>query len=678
MANRLAQETSPYLLQHQDNPVDWYPWGPEALERARREDRPILLSIGYSACHWCHVMAHESFENDEIARVMNERFVNIKVDREERPDLDHIYQNVAQAMTRSGGWPLTVFLTPDLKPYFGGTYFPPEDRYGRPGFPRALVALSEAYQKDRHNVVENARRLTEFIAGMEKVGSGGERRMPSREGLLRCAESLQSNLDFENGGFGSAPKFPNPMLLSALWRLGEPFREGVLLTLRKMAAGGIYDQLGGGFSRYSVDETWSVPHFEKMLYDNGLLLGLYSEVLLSPVELQAGDRALFTRVVAETVRFLLREMRSPEGLFFAALDADSEGEEGRYYVWDPEEVGACLEPREADAFLARYGVSTSGNFEHGKTVLHLAADLVDAAMLGLARNKLFMARAKRVRPGTDTKCLASWNGLVISGLIWAARALEDPAQAQALDQARVIRAELFSGDATGSLAELAVGARRAAEEAFQGVEQNLVRSPGRLWSTLQMGRPRHNAYLDDYAFLARAALDLARFEKDAARLNALTECAKEWLRTIQRSFRDASEAGYFFTADDHEQLIQRPKTLYDQAIPAGTAVAIGCMIALSEIEAGEWDPEWQGQLGALFPQVMGNPKGYGELLSAAWLSVEGPVVLSGPGAGEAIRNPRVFQKKPELEAEGKRLLCHGRTCSAPLENFRVGLKGLGL
>ncbi|MFL5813172.1 MAG: thioredoxin domain-containing protein, partial [Bdellovibrionia bacterium] len=334
MSNRLAQETSPYLQQHKDNPVEWYPWSEEALSRARLEDKPILLSIGYSACHWCHVMAHESFENSEIARLMNERFINIKVDREERPDLDQIYQNVAQAITQSGGWPLTVFLTPDLKPYFGGTYYPPEDRWGRPGFARVLKALSDAYKNDAASVTENAEKLTDFIRTLEnETGTQGPGDHPTLPKLAKAAETLVAQVDWEDGGIGSAPKFPNSMMLDFLWRLGlatqnDTAMEAAVLTLSKMASGGIYDQLGGGFHRYSVDATWSVPHFEKMLYDNGLLLRSYAQVLLtSPQEVvatpQAGaltdeQRELFTRVVDEIVGYVLREMTAPEGGFFAA------------------------------------------------------------------------------------------------------------------------------------------------------------------------------------------------------------------------------------------------------------------------------------------------------------------------------------------------------------------------
>jgi hypothetical protein len=365
MPNRLAHETSPYLQQHKNNPVDWYPWGEEALERAKRENKPILLSIGYSACHWCHVMERESFENPEIARLMNENFINIKVDREERPDLDQIYQNVAQAMTRSGGWPLTVFLTPDRKPFYGGTYFPPEDRYGRPGFPRVLATLAEVFRKNHLAVVEQAEKLTEFIGSVEE-GSTEGRGEPSAISLARLEEAaatLLGHVDWENGGFGGAPKFPNSTAFSFLWRLGgvvgsKPAKEAVLLALRKMATGGIYDQLGGGFHRYSVDPLWSVPHFEKMLYDNALLLRLYSEVLLSrDPQIKSQEKELFRRVIDETVRYVLREMTSPGGGFYSTQDADSEGQEGKYFAWDRQEFEQLLSPEEARVAELVFGVS---------------------------------------------------------------------------------------------------------------------------------------------------------------------------------------------------------------------------------------------------------------------------------------------------------------------------------
>lgn len=661
MPNRLAHESSPYLLQHKNNPVDWYPWGAEALGRARQENLPILLSIGYSACHWCHVMEHESFENVEIAQLMNKNFVCIKVDREERPDLDHIYQNVAQAMTRSGGWPLTVFLTPELKPYFGGTYFPPEDRWGRPGFPRLLTALSDAYRGDPASVTENADKLLEFIKSTEEGPQNPQERLPDALSLEKTSEMLLSQVDWSHGGLGGAPKFPNPMQLDFLWRHGlatqkDTAIEAVLLTLEKMACGGIYDQLGGGFHRYSVDETWSVPHFEKMLYDNGLLLRTYSQVLLSSEEDAAGTprlaslnpekRALFIRVVEETVQYILREMVSPEGAFYSAQDADSEGEEGKFFAWDPTEVSRHLSAGEARAFEGRYGVTQNGNFEHGQTVLFLNPGLPDTRpeteeLILSAKKKLLQARSKRIAPQTDDKVLASWNGLMISGLAWASQALKSNGR-----------------EASASLAW------GAAEKAFQFVLSGMTRPGDRLWSTSKKSVSKNNAYLDDYAFMSMAAIDLARFSESAS--DTYLEQAERWLRVVLEHFKTESGVGYYFTSDDHEQLIQRPKTLYDQAIPSGTAVVLNCLLVLSEVTSGEqaqaWDREVRAVMSKVFPSVAASPYGHGELINAALLAVMGPIVVSGTETVPLVKHPHVFRK---FAAE--RLVCHRRTCSLQLK-----------
>jgi hypothetical protein len=661
MSNRLARETSPYLQQHQDNPVDWFPWGEEALARAKAENKPILLSIGYSACHWCHVMAHESFENPEIARLMNERFINIKVDREERPDLDQIYQNVAQAITQSGGWPLTVFLTPELKPYFGGTYYPPEDRWGRPGFPRVLTALSDAYANDPASVTENADKLTDFIRELESGSVGPSAgNAPSLAMLEQAAEKLVSQVDWEDGGIGGAPKFPNSMMLDFLWRFGlatqnDAAMEATRLTLSKMASGGIYDQLGGGFHRYSVDATWSVPHFEKMLYDNGLLLKTYSQVLLtSPLDaagspsagmLNDEQRDLFARTIDETVAYVLREMRASDGAFFAAQDADSEGEEGKFFVWDLEDLKKHLTEDEARVFGEVYGVREGGNFEHGKTVLYLAdpsvfKDRAKSEILMRARRKLFEVRKKRVAPGTDDKVLASWNGLMISGLAWASQALKRQGALQSSQEAWA-----------------------AANRAFDFLEGALKSPLGaeRLQSTWKSGQARLNAYLDDYAFLAMAAIDLSRFEPDAKRMDNLLSKAEGWLSTILTHFSAESGAGYYFTSDDHEALIQRPRTLYDQAIPSGTGVAIHALLALAEIDRTGQRQKWQGeaerQLALIAPVFERSPYGHGELLSAALMYQTGPFVISGPDSESHVFHPFVFRKPGDVLQ-----LCHRQTC----------------
>ena len=654
MANRLAKETSPYLLQHQNNPVDWHPWSQEAIDLSRNKDKPILVSIGYSACHWCHVMEHESFENPEIAKLMNDNFVCIKVDREERPDLDHIYQNVAQALTHSGGWPLTVFLTPALRPFFGGTYFPPEDRHGRPGFPRVLRALSKAYRTDPISVAENARKLTEVIFSAEALPNAGEKE-PTLETLGEIAKLIQSRCDWENGGLAGAPKFPNPMIFSFLWNYGqatgsESAKQAVLLALTKMAAGGIYDQLGGGFHRYSVDEFWSVPHFEKMLYDNGLLLKLYSEVLLShDPTITSHHRELFIRVIKESVLYLLREMKAPEGGFFAAQDADSEGKEGKYFAWNKDdllnEVG--LSESEAQKVIEHFGITPEGNFEHGKTVLFLANGVTETPEMAALRCRILGVRNQRIAPQRDDKVIASWNGLAISGLAWAGAALREVGDIKSADLAK-----------------------NAAELAFEFASTRLSKDQGRLFSTFQGGTGKLNAYLDDYAFLAMAALDVARFSGQVKFQDAALKQCSQWIKVILDKFKDPKNSGYFFTSDDHEELLQRPKTIYDQAIPSGTAITIGVMLALEEMDIDgksvHYAKEASSQLRKLFPIVESAPYSCGELLSAALLQLKGPVVVSGPEASSAVMHPHVFQK-PDRARAGN-LVCRKKTCSLPIQS----------
>jgi uncharacterized protein YyaL (SSP411 family) len=667
MPNRLSKETSPYLLQHQNNPVDWYPWGEEALDLSVELNKPILLSIGYSACHWCHVMEHESFENPEIANLMNRNFICIKVDREERPDLDQIYQNVAQALTHGGGWPLTVFLTPARRPFFGGTYFPPEDRYGRAGLKRVLVSLTKAYLTDPMGVAQNAMKLTAFIEAAESTASqleGGSKK-PDVALMEKAAESLLNNVDFQNGGIGDAPKFPNVMAFNFLWRLGslrksDAAKEAVLLTLRKMASGGIYDQLGGGFSRYSVDATWSVPHFEKMLYDNGLLLKLYSEVLLTRDPLiTAEDRKLFVGVIRESVTYLLREMVSPDGGFFAAQDADSEGEEGKFFAWDERDLLEVLpDAQEREIFSLRFGVSEGGNFEHGKTVLFIARSFEEiskrlgiptdqvALVVEKSKRKAFEARSKRIPPATDIKVLASWNGLMISGLCWAAQLLREEGHTIEADQAL-----------------------SAASCAFKLVVENMGSGQdGKLASTFQGGEPKLNAYLDDYAFMAAAALDLARVSSEESVISKAIQMSVLWTKRIIRHFKDKKAPGYFFTSDDHEELVHRPKSIFDQAIPSGVSVTLECLSVLSEIDETvmeEFSAELQKQLFGLISAAEKNPFGCSELLAAGLLYLVGPVVVSGPGSEAACKSPFVFRKLENLAQRSKLLVCHRKSCDAP-------------
>ena len=533
MPNHLAKETSPYLLQHMDNPVDWYPWGPEALQRAQQEDKPIFLSIGYSACHWCHVMAHESFEDEALAAKLNEHFINIKVDREERPDLDQIYMNAVQMLTGRGGWPMSVFLTPDLKPFYGGTYWPPTARLGMPGFDQVIQAVADAWKDRRQAALEQADQLTSALRhSLLPSGPGAEL---SLERLHVAAAALERIFDRSHGGFGGAPKFPHPMDLRVLLRAWhrEP-RDGILqmvtLTLDKMAAGGIYDHLGGGFHRYSVDERWLVPHFEKMLYDNALLAGCYLEGY------QATGNAQYAQVVRETLDYVLREMTDEKGGFYSTQDADSEGEEGKFYVWIPAEVETALGADAARAFCYVYDVSPTGNFE-GKNILnrpktlHQCAQIMQrdeadlAAELEASRQKLYAARQQRIAPGLDDKVLVGWNGLMIDSLASAAGVLNEP---RYLD---------------------------AATRAADFLLTNLRREDGRLLHTWRHGEAKLDAYLDDYACLVQALITLYE-----------TSFAERWIdeavqlaQIILGQFNDGPQGGFFYTASDHERLIARAK-----------------------------------------------------------------------------------------------------------------------
>jgi uncharacterized protein YyaL (SSP411 family) len=565
-ANRLARETSPYLRQHAGNPVDWYPWGEEALRRARELDRPIFLSVGYSACHWCHVMEHESFEDEEVARLLNEHFVSIKVDREERPDVDQIYMAAVQALTGQGGWPMSVFLTPDLKPFTGGTYFPPDDRYGRPGFKRVLRTVADWWQNRRAELTQAAGQLTEALQGGTGLPPGGGELGP--DVLRRAVDGLSRAFDPRYGGFGSAPKFPRPMDVRLLLRAWKRFGDEHALhmarhTLDRMAMGGIYDQLGGGFARYSTDERWLVPHFEKMLYDNGLLALCYAEAY------RATGEPLYREVLEETLGWVRREMTSPEGPFYSTLDADSEGVEGKFYTWTAEEVERILGKADADVFAAVYGVEPEGNWHdphgHGPpraNILHRTkthaqsarllgmseADL--RALLDRSRQKLFGAREGRVRPGRDEKALTSWNALMIGGFAEAAQALGRPDYAET--------------------------AARAADFIL-----TRMRTPdGRLLRTWSSGsEPKLNAYLEDYSFLIDALVSLyeATFEV------RWVEAALDLARVMVEQFWDERDGGFFYTGRDHEALITRTKDPHDNAIPSGNAMAVTGLLRLVKL-----------------------------------------------------------------------------------------------
>ena len=579
MANRLADETSPYLLQHKDNPVDWYPWGEAALERARSEDRPILLSIGYSACHWCHVMERESFEDEHTAAYMNEHFVPIKLDREERPDLDAIYMEACQAMTGHGGWPLNVFLTPEQVPFYAGTYFPPEDRGGMPSWRRILEAVTEAWTEKREQIRAGSERIVERLQGGAVIEPSADVLDPRI--LDEAAATLRENYDTVNGGFGGAPKFPPASAIEFLLRRGET--DMTAHTLRAMASGGMYDQVGGGFARYSVDARWLVPHFEKMLYDNALLARAYLHGW------QVAGDPLFRAVCEETLDWALREMRGDEGGFHSALDADSEGEEGKFYVWSLAELREVGGEEAVQAF----GATEGGNFE-GKNILVRAGDASPEL-----KRRLYDVRAQRVWPGLDDKRLASWNALMVAALAEAGAALERP---DYLDAAR--------GCADFILREL--------------------REDGRLLRTWKDGQAKLNAYLEDHAFLLEALLTLyeATFEpRWFGEARALAD-------TMIERFADENRGGFFETSSDHEQLVARRKDLEDHPIPAGNSSAAYGLLRLAALTG---EHEYEKRAVAVFRLLhrvtARHPQAFAHLLQALdfhFASVK-EVALVGPG-----------------------------------------------
>ncbi|MBV9213420.1 MAG: thioredoxin domain-containing protein [Actinobacteria bacterium] len=569
MANRLAAETSPYLLQHQDNPVDWYPWGEEALERARVEDKPILLSIGYSACHWCHVMERESFEDPDVADLMNDRFVPIKLDREERPDIDAIYMEACIAMNGQGGWPLNVFLTPDQIPFYAGTYFPPQDRGGMPSWRRVLEAVAKAWDENRDEIRHGGDRIARRLAG-------GALLEPSREpmdagGLDDAVRALRGSFDGAHGGFGGAPKFPPASVIEFLLRRGE--REMTARTLRAMAAGGMYDQVGGGFARYSVDARWLVPHFEKMLYDNALLARAYLHGWQ-----MLGDEG-FREVACETLDWALREMRGPEGGFYSALDADSEGEEGRFYVWTVDELREAL-GADADAAIRYFGAGEAGNFE-GRNVLTRGEE--PPSNLGELRRRLYDRRSQRVWPALDDKRLTSWNALMIAALADAGAVLE---RSDYLDAA-------------------SAGAGFLLEELRDG--------DGRLLRTYKDGTAKLNAYLEDHAFLVEALLTLYEATFEPRWFTAAREVAD----AMVERFADDERGGFFETSTDHEALVARRKDLEDNPIPAGNSSAAYGLLRLAAL-TGEYEYERRavGVLRLLHGVAVQHPQAFAHLLQA--------------------------------------------------------------
>ena len=598
LQNRLAGETSPYLQQHKDNPVAWQPWDETALAAARRYDRPILLSIGYSACHWCHVMAHESFADAAVAALMNRLFVNIKVDREERPDLDQIYQTAHQMLTgRAGGWPLTMFLAPDGTPFFGGTYFPPAPRFGLPGFADLCARVEAVFRERRGDIDKQNASLREALAESLPRGSGEAPLDAGPLGAVR--DALLASLDEDWGGFGGAPKFPHPADLAFLLRHARQegdatARDAALLTLARMAAGGIQDQLGGGFCRYSVDARWEIPHFEKMLYDNGPLLALYAEAWRLTGEPGYED------VAAGIASWLMREMQSPEGGYYSALDADSEGEEGRYYVWDRTAVRALLSAAEWHAVERHWGLDGPPNFEnrHWHLRVAAAADPAEATLVAAAREKLFRAREQRVRPGRDEKILASWNALGVAGMLRAARVCGRPEW------------------------------QASAQRALDFVRTNLWHD-GRLLATYKDGRAHLDAYLDDHAFLLAALLESMQTEFRGADFDWAVALAE----TLLARFEDADDGGFFFTGHDHERLIHRPKPAFDGATPAGNGVAATALQRLGHLLGEARYLEAARRTLALFRPQLAQP-GCASLLETLAEALTPPtiVVLRGPQA----------------------------------------------
>jgi len=641
-ANRLAQATSPYLQQHKYNPVDWYPWGDEALERARREDKPILLSIGYSTCHWCHVMAHESFEDEEIARVMNENFVSIKVDREERPDLDDIYMNAVQAMAGRGGWPLTVLLTPELKPFYGGTYFPPEDRGGLPGFKRLLLALSQTYRQNRGQIEDFSRRVEEQLQRLEQAAPpGGE---PTREQVDQVVPRLLKDFDPEHGGLGGAPKFPRSLELEFLlhsFRLSrEPeVLEKVAFSLEKMARGGIYDQLGGGFHRYTVDAAWLVPHFEKMLYDNALLAPLYLALY------QLRGRALARRVARETLDFVLRDLGAPAGGFYAALDAESEGEEGKFYVWSAQEVAGAVGEELAPLAAATLGVTPGGNFE-GRNILTRPRSREElAAQFSLSPedldlklkevlDRLRAVRARRVPPHRDEKVIVSWNALAISALARGA---------QVLEEARYYE---------------------AAARAARFILRELLRQ-GRLFRIWTGGVVSVTGFAEDYAFLAQALLDLYETDFDPGWLAA----ARRLAVGLEELFLD-DQGTYFSVARDQEATLVRLRSLFDVTLPAASSMAARVCLRLHRLTGEERLRERAREiLRRLEPQAVEAPWGFAHLWTVALLNLLPPLDLTLVGDLEDSRVQEMLRAARRHFLPERRLLVKTPANASALEEI---------
>ena len=669
--NNLINETSPYLLQHAHNPVDWYPWGEAALGKARAENKPILLSIGYSACHWCHVMEHESFENEDIARLMNENFVNIKVDREERPDLDQIYMNAVQMMTGQGGWPMTMFLTPEGVPFYGGTYFPPSDRYNMPGFPRILASVAEAFRSQPEQVASTA---IAMLGELRRVGLAEQSpEVLTTDVLDSAVRRISANYDRTNGGFGGAPKFPPAMNLEFL--LHHHHRTGstealeiVEHTARKMSEGGMYDQLGGGFHRYSVDAKWLVPHFEKMLYDNALLSRFYLHLY------QVTKNPAARRIAEETLDYVAREMTDAGGGFYSSQDADSEGEEGKFFVWSRQEILDVLGEREGNLFCDFFDVTERGNFE-GENILHITASIVEAAaknkipaedlqaVLNNSRQKLFTLREQRVKPGRDEKVLTAWNGLMLASFAEASAILERPDY-------------------------------RKVAEANARFLLSRLKKDGLLLRTYKDGEAKLNAYLEDYACLIDGLVSLYEASGDLIWIESAVALAD----TMIEQFWDDGEGGFFFTGKSHEKLIVRSKEFLDNATPSGNSIATQSLLRLSLLTANDdYRRRATAVLRLTAAQIRRYPSAFGFALCAVdfYLNTPLEVVIVGSSNAQldelqrtvwrtylpnrviatchkdydqAVARVPLFIGRDTLATEPTAFVCRAGTCRLPVSN----------
>lgn len=667
--NRLINETSPYLLQHAHNPVDWYPWSEEAFEKAKAENKPVLVSIGYSACHWCHVMEKESFEDEEIAKIMNENFVNVKVDMEERPDIDQIYMTFVQATTGSGGWPLTVFVTPDKKPFFGGTYFPPEDRYNLPSFRRVLLAVAQAWRKNREEILRSSNEIIKQIKQATSLESTATEISPEVSDL--AFSRLASSFDEKNGGFGGAPKFPPSMILEFLLRYhrrtkNEKALEMVIKTCKKMAMGGIYDHIGGGFHRYAVDSVWLVPHFEKMLYDNAQLARIYLHVY------QITKNEFFKRIATEILEYVQREMLHPEGGFFSSQDADSEGEEGKFFLWTFDEIESLLGKEDSRTFCFYYGVTEEGNFE-GKNILHTRYTPERAAeILKISREKLldtiekgkrilFAERGKRIKPNRDEKVITAWNGLMLTTFVEASVILDNEKYLNiARKNADFLIENLFDED--------------------------------RLLRTWKDGIAKINAYIEDYANLADGLTELFQISSHLKYLKVAELLADKMIE----DFWDKLQGGFFFTSHDHEQMAFRQKDFQDSATPSGNSVAAELFLKLSKLTGRD---DYQSYATTIFQKVILQasryPNAFGRLLSAlefyltptkeivivgerknplekylwsVYLPEKIVVCLENPDA-ELSKSIPILEGRTELNGRATAYVCQNFFCERPVNNL---------